>query len=280
MAVENAEDRGLLIGPAASYLGVSPTTLRRYDRSGVLSALRDPANGYRVYRRRDLDAFRCRVVGEDGPLARLRRLYGSPRLGNPLDPLDVLYYTLLSLRTTDRVLQRVWPAFTGRFAPWSSLLESDAADVAAVLRPAGFSVTRARAFRELAAALRDRFGQVTLEPLAHLGDTEAMAQLLTLPCVGVKTARCVLLFGLHRDVCPVDSHVHRVASRLGLLEHPLDYSPSLHAAIDAVVPAGLAYHFHTNFVAHGRTVCRPRRPRCERCPLGGACPSSSVGGHR
>lgn len=101
-----------------------------------------------------------------------------------------------------------------------------------------------------------------------MGDAEAEAFLTSLPGVGPKVAKCVLMYSLDRKVLPVDVHVHRVARRLGFAtkKRP-DTSQDL---IEAEIPSNLRYGFHVNAVAHGRKVCKSE-PLCDRCPLVSIC---------
>ncbi len=99
---------------------------------------------------------------------------------------------------------------------------------------------------------------------------EARAWLESLVGVGPKTAACVLLFSLGRPVLPVDTHVHRVSRRLGLIE-PRTSAERAHQILGEMLPEGAIYDFHVNMVSHGRQVCHARRPRCDACVLAPQC---------
>lgn len=200
----------------------------------------------------------------------LDRLYHSPRLGNKHNPLDELFYILLSLRTTWWSFERVYLGFRRHFWPWKNLLTADTREIAFVLKEAGFSNVRAKTFKNIAKKLQADFGRVTLAPLKKMSKEEAKAYLLSLPGIGVKTARCVMMYSLGHDVLPVDTHTHRLARRIGVI--PNGTNPTaVHRALDRVVPSGKAYALHTNFVAHGRAVCLDRSPKCEECAVFHVC---------
>jgi endonuclease III len=222
--------------------------------------------------RRVVDPVEVRRERLTEAVGRLKPLYGSPRLNNKEDPLDELFFILLSLRTTYWSFERVYEGFAAKFRPWRLLLNADEEEVAATIRLAGISRTRARTFLALARRLQQDFGDVTLEPLRTRSVGEVEKYLLSLPGVGVKTARCVMMYSLGMDVAPVDTHTTRVAARLGLLG---DETPKekIHGEMDALVAPGLAYDFHTNFVAHGRAICRSRDPQCQDCVLNDICPT-------
>ncbi len=110
----------------------------------------------------------------------------------------------------------------------------------------------------------------TLERLNELSDEAADAYLRSLPGVGPKTAACVLLFSLRRPAFPIDTHVHRVARRLGLVR-PHATAEAAHRELAPAVPPDISYSFHVGLIRHGREICKPRLPRCSACPLFDLC---------
>ena len=143
-----------------------------------------------------------------------------------------------------------------------------------ILQPLGLARLKAGQIVQIVGRLRRDFGRATLAPLTRMSDAEAEEYLVSLPGVGRKIAKCVLLYSLARQVLPVDVHVHRVAGRLGFrVKRRPDTSQQL--LEDAVQPKW-RYGFHVNAVAHGRTVCRPNNPRCSLCCLSVWCEYSST----
>lgn len=196
--------------------------------------------------------------------------YGSPRLGNKSDPLDELFFILVSLKTSHRTYEDIYDALVEEFRPWKKLLDSDVEEVERVVRSGGLGSIKARSFVGIAGKLKEDFGDVSLDALREMETDRAEEYLRTLPGVGVKTARCVLMYSLDRDVTPVDTHTYRVGVRLGVIDHKSAASRA-HGDFDEVVPEGLAYATHTNFVAHGREVCKDPTPDCPRCDLRHLC---------
>lgn len=153
------------------------------------------------------------------------------------------------------------------FRPWRRLLEPGAEEhLRALIAPLGLSNQKAPRAVEVARRLHADFGRVSLAPLRDMSDNEAEAYLTSLPGVGVKVARCVLMYSLGRDVCPVDTHVYRVARRVGLVRSDITYLQA-HEAVQEAIPPGLRYGVHVALVELGRDVCGARRPDCGRCPL-------------
>jgi endonuclease III len=196
-------------------------------------------------------------------------------LGNKEDPYDELIYILLTVMT--RSQPRIDRAYEGLAElvgsrGWSALGEVPTEQLETVLTPLGFVNRRREQLREIAHRVEEEHGG-SLDPLRELSDDEAMAYLLSLPGVGVKTAKCVLMYSLGRSVLPIDIHVLRVAKRLGLV--PLDASwTDVDRQLEMDVPDELKFDVHVGFVVHGREVCRSRDPDCGSCVLADLCPSA------
>lgn len=215
--------------------------------------------------------WRCRVRLLDRCL---EAVYRSPRHGNPVNPLDDLFFILISNKTAPERYLPVFKQIKSRFRPWKKLLGANVKEVAAILEPLGLSVQRARQILAIAEKLQRDFGRVSLATLKTLTREEAHVYLLTVPGVGDKSARCVMMYTLGHDTSPMDTHAIRVASRFGLLP-PGASAVVAHRVFDERLPKGMAYRLHVNLVAHGRAVCRSQRPLCEECVLRRSCPSAS-----
>lgn len=203
-------------------------------------------------------------------VARLHAEYGSPHLGNKENPLDELFFILLSLKTSHRSYEDTYRAFRSQFYPWRKLLEVEPEEVERYIRNGGLGSLKSRAFIDIAHRLKADFGDVSLAPLRKMTEADAEAYLLTLPGVGVKTARCVLMYALDMDTLPVDTHTYRVGVRVGVIPTSRG-TGDVHRKFDGVVPAGLAYALHTNFVVHGRSICKDSTPECGRCTIADIC---------
>jgi endonuclease III len=200
----------------------------------------------------------------------LERRYGNPRHGNKRDPLDELVYIILSTRTNEMVFRGIYRDLKKAFPTWNDVDGRRVRDFHRILAPGGLSTVKAYQLLGIFFALRRDFGRATLAPLRAMADGDAERFLTALPGVGKKVAKCVLMYSLGRKVLPVDVHTHRVAVRLGFrAKRRPDTSQDL---IEAQVPPQLRYGFHVNAIAHGRTVCLPRKPVCEACVLRQYCP--------
>ena len=203
---------------------------------------------------------------------RLVHLYNSPRLNNKDDPLDELYFILLSQMTTSPSYERVFNHLHEVFPSWELLTDVSLPELCSVISEAGLTNQKAPRFIEIARRLKEDFGKVTLDPLLAYTDDQAEAFLASLPGVGLKTAKCVMMYTMGRTVLPVDTHVARVARRFCLLNWDTP-SSRWHSDLEAVVVPDHRYNFHVNAVAHGRAICRARFPSCSICGVKSLCPT-------
>jgi endonuclease III len=198
---------------------------------------------------------------------RLRGAYGKPVERFHRRPIDELILTVLSQNTNDRNRDVAYLRLTKRFASWDEVRDAPVAEVEEAIRPGGLAPTKAVRIQEILRALGDDdLMELETEPL-----DDARRRLTDLPGVGRKTAACVLMFAFGRPDIPVDTHVFRVGTRLGLFRP----SGSLEEAHDEMlrsIPPEDAYETHVSLIRHGRRTCTARNPRCPDCPLLRMCP--------
>lgn len=200
---------------------------------------------------------------------RLAARYGIPKRRLD-DPLDALIQTVLSQNTSDLNSGRAFHALKAAFPSWPAAARARPAVLARAIRSGGLARLKSRRILQILAQVRERQGGYDLKPLRRLAPAAADARLRGMPGVGPKTRACVLLFGCGHAAFPVDTHVHRIVRRLGLVPDRAD-AEKAHALLAPLVPAARALDLHLNLIRLGRELCRPRSPRCERCPLRSAC---------
>lgn len=201
----------------------------------------------------------------------LHTAYGSPRHGNKDDPMDELVFIILSQMTTQKSFSRVFDRLKEEVGTWDTVLRMPLRKVRALIKDAGLSNQKAPRLKTILGKIKGDFGRVSLDALHGMPNDEAENYLTSLPGVGRKTAKCIMMYSLGRKVLPVDTHVWRVAQRLGLVGKDVTYH-GVHDAMEAAVSPGDRYSFHVNAVEHGRTLCVHTRPHCSRCPLNRLCP--------
>ena len=205
-------------------------------------------------------------------LVRLESTYGERRWRSHGDPLDELVATVLSQHTSDANTARAFASLKATFGDWEAVLRAPVDLVAAAIRSGGLAELKAPRIHGILAAIKKEHRTLDLDHLRDMPLRPARAWLVTLHGVGPKTAACVLLFSLGRPALPVDTHVHRVAKRLGLIG-PTISAEAAHAELEPGLGGDRdrVYSFHVTMIAHGRGVCTARRPNCERCPLTECC---------
>lgn len=185
---------------------------------------------------------------------------GSGAADGEREPFRVLVATVISARTRDEVTLEAAERLLARAGDPAALAALDEGEIARLVYPAGFYRTKARNLKRLAGRLQERHGgQVPAE----------MDALLELPGVGRKTANLVRNLGFGLEGICVDTHVHRIANRLGWVSTP---TPALtEAALARILPTRYWIPVNGMLVRFGQTVCTPLSPRCSRCPLAGHC---------
>ena len=198
---------------------------------------------------------------------RLRAAYGRPVLTEHRAPIDELVLTVLSQNTNDRNRDVAYARLRERFETWEDVRRAPVVEVEEAIRPGGLAPTKAARIQQILRSI----GDDALDWLEAAPLEEARSYLCSLPGVGRKTAACVLLFSFARPDIPVDTHVYRVASRLGLFR-PGASLEEAHDEILWIADPDDAYELHVSLIRHGRRTCTARSPRCRQCPLLSLCP--------
>ncbi|HEX5166385.1 MAG TPA: endonuclease III [Thermomicrobiales bacterium] len=208
-------------------------------------------------------------------LRRLRAEYGEPERPGTIEPVDELVMTILSQHTSDQNTERAFASLRATFPTWEAVIAASDDAVADAIRSGGLANVKAPRIRKALADVRERTGGFDLSFLADLSVADARGWLTSLDGVGPKTASCVLLFSLDRPAMPVDTHVHRVSLRLGLIPARTS-AERAHQMLEAIVPDGDMYAAHLLLIRHGRATCYARWPRCRSCILVQCCPAAQT----
>jgi endonuclease III len=222
---------------------------------------------------------------------RLRLVYGVPLAKPHGHPIAELILTVLSQSTNDRNRDVAYLALRERFASWEEVRDAPVDEIEAAIRPGGISKVKSARIKAILEAITETAPAqaASLDPgdphaldpndplslgwLASQPVSEAQAYLTSLPGVGRKTAACVLLFALGMRDVPVDTHVSRVGTRLGLFRPGAPFE-EMHDEMLELTPPGEELELHLNLLRHGRRTCHARRPACGDCALQRMCPSA------
>jgi endonuclease-3 len=201
---------------------------------------------------------------------RLMEIYGRPQWRSHLDPISQVVSTIISQNTSDVNRDRAFERLRARFASWEVVRDAPVEAIEEAIRPAGLARQKAPRIKGALQFITQERGELSLDFLKDLSVDEAKAWLTQVKGIGPKTAAIILLFSLDMPAFPVDTHVHRVTQRLGLIG-PKVSAEKAHVLLEDLLPADIYYSFHLNIIRHGREICHARRPKCEICPLQTLC---------
>ena len=171
-------------------------------------------------------------------------------------PFQVLIGTVLSQRTRDEKTDEAAKALLSRYPSAEMLATAEVGEIAKLIRPANYYNTKALRIKEISKIIQEE----------HSGNTpDTMLELMRLPGVGRKTAACVLLYGFKKQALPVDTHVHRISNRIGLINTrtPEESEEELWK----MIPQKYLMLYNELMVKHGQNICKPIRPICQECPI-------------
>jgi endonuclease-3 len=201
---------------------------------------------------------------------KLLESYGRATWRQHLPPLDELVSTILSQATSDINRDKSFHALQTCFPDWESVMNANESDLIDTIRPAGLANQKGPRIQAALLYVKEQQGALTLEFLAEMPLAEAKSWLMKMKGVGPKTAAIVLLFAFGRSAFPVDTHVYRITSRLGLINAGVN-ADRAHDILEAIGDSESFYPMHLNLIRHGREICLARNPKCVICPLQTDC---------
>lgn len=201
----------------------------------------------------------------------LRKLYGTPKVtinrGNNI--LDVLIATKLSQNTTDKSSYKAYLNLKKKFDSWDKVRKSGIKEIRECIKVCGLSNTKAREIKEMLNEMNKNYGSLDLSFLKKLSDEKVYSELLKYKGIGVKTISCMMNYSLGRDVFPIDTHIHRVLNRLGVVKTK-SAEKTFEEAKDKI-KKGKKHELHVNLIKFGRNICRSVQPLCGDCLLNKEC---------
>jgi len=185
------------------------------------------------------------------------------------DPLDILIGTMLSQNTTDKTSYKAFTNLKDNFKGWEDVMNAPISKIRNSIRVCGLTNQKAASIKSLLKKLKTKHGKLSLDFIKSMTDEEIYTELLQYKGVGIKTISCVLAFSLGRDVFPVDTHVHRVTNRLGLVRTKAPHKTF--EQLSNKIPKNKKFIFHTLLIRFGRKICRAVNPFCGKCVLYDLC---------
>jgi len=179
--------------------------------------------------------------------------------------LDTLIATKLSQNTTDKTSYKAFINLKENFKTWDELIDAPVLKIKEAIRVCGLANTKAHHIKLMLKIMKNNYGTLDLSFLRKMDNDKIYDELLQYKGLGVKTVSCVLVFSLGRDVFPVDTHVHRVLNRLGVVKTKT--AEQTFEKASQIIPEGKKHSFHTNLIKFGRNICKASKPLCYLCFL-------------
>ena len=185
------------------------------------------------------------------------------------NPIDTLIATILSQNTNDKNSYKAYSNLKKKFNSWQEVADSSRKKIEQTIRVAGLGKQKSTAIKSFLTNLKSKNGKLDLKYIKRMDNEKILNELTSINGIGVKTASCVLLFSLNRNVCPVDTHVYRTLNRIGIVKTKTP--DKTFYLINKNLPESIAHQFHTNLIKLGREICKPTKPLCSVCPLLKVC---------
>lgn len=200
----------------------------------------------------------------------LIRRYGVPFRPSVFpDPAEMLIATILSQNTNDNNSFRAYKNLKTKFRNFEEIIKTKLSVLEKTISVAGLTGQKAFAIKNFVKTIHSEQGRISIDYLRGMNEGDAINELIRFKGVGVKTASCVLLFAMDRNVCPVDTHVNRIINRLGIVKSSTP--DKTYYLLNENFPPGIAHSFHTNLIKLGREICKPKKPACAVCPIEKLC---------
>lgn len=205
----------------------------------------------------------------------LLKALGKNNLGNKQNPFDELLFIILSSKTPPDRYRKTYKFLKSKYPVSEMLANAKPQTIARVIKVGGLEEKKASQISAIAKQLKKQFGKVTLNLLKKMSNENAEKILVELPGIGIKSARCILMYSLDRDVFPADNHCLRISRRLEWISSRDGFSKRTANYLQERIPPKNRKDLHIGMVLLGRTYCLPKNPKCQECPILSYCPTGN-----
>lgn len=202
-------------------------------------------------------------------IRKLNNHYGLKTWSRWREPVGELIRTILSQNTTDKNSLRTYANLVNHYKTWDELLDADDLEVTELIKSGGLANIKTKKIKQSLEEIKKREGKIDLEFLSEMDLEDAEEYLVSLNGVGPKTAACVLIFSFNFPIMPVDTHIHRLSNRLGLVS--TKNREKTQEEMNNIIPSEAKYSLHLNLIEHGRQICKAKNPLCLECFLQDSC---------
>lgn len=196
----------------------------------------------------------------------LHKAHGSPNWNNKQDPIDEIIYIILSTKTEYTKFNMTYESFKEKFSKYSLAAAAPENQIFECIKLGGLGDKKAKQIKKILLQLQKDNPAFERGFFESMPDFDLEKYLCSLHGIGLKSARCVMMYSLGRKVLPVDIHTLRVSKRIGIVPSDMSFAKA-DKTLQDLVPPDLRYCFHVNMVAHGKKYCRKSRAKCSECPL-------------
>ena len=200
----------------------------------------------------------------------LEKEFGVPEGKNRLDPLSNLILTILSQNTNDRNRDAAYLKLKERFSTWQDVMRGDVKQIEKAIQCGGLAKQKSERIQNILNWINCEYGSLNLDSICDEKPDEIIEKFTKLKGIGIKTISVVLMFSCGVDIFPVDTHVHRICRRLGLVANNTTAEKTFYL-MKSQVPKNKSYSLHMNLLKLGRTICLARNPKCDKCPINHLC---------
>ncbi|MDG1990372.1 MAG: endonuclease III [Dehalococcoidia bacterium] len=208
-------------------------------------------------------------------LKSLKKEYSLKRNRPHGDGISELILTILSQNTADRNSGQAFAKLLSQFSNWDQVLQAEDKQIKQQIQIGGMSNTKSKTIKKVLRIVKEQNSNYNLSFLKKMKTSDALDWLINLPGVGSKTASCVLLFAYGIPFIPVDTHVERIAKRIGLVENKLNYT-EVQNELESMMKKQEYGLFHLSFIEHGRKICNAKKPICSKCSINKLCKKNDV----
>ncbi len=201
----------------------------------------------------------------------LSAYYPNTRLHNKKNPLLEAIFILLSSQTTETNYLNTWSSFRHRFKTLEDAENASVSSIFSSIKNGGLGKWKAKRIKKLLKQVRTKYNKLSLSSLKKLDNDSLERELSLLDGIGIKSAKCIMMYSFDREVFPIDTHALRIIKRMGFVI-PKNNIKSISFAkyIEKQIPSRLRFRFHVNLIQHGRQICKSK-PLCYKCPVINYC---------
>jgi|TARA_B110000438_G_scaffold282673_1_gene309942 endonuclease-3 len=203
-------------------------------------------------------------------ITKLTSNYYNPVWKKRLPAMEELIFTVLTQHTSDKNAEKAFNNLMSKLKNFETILETKESTISSLIHMGGLANIKSKRILSILREIKEKTGNLKIDFLSSMSPEDAREWLVSLNGVGLKTASCVLAFSFGFPVIPVDTHIHRVSKRIGLINKNISPDKA-HKILESIISPENRYKFHVLLINHGRNQCHARKPICKTCSIVEIC---------